>query len=435
MFEIKGKINTAVCYATVIEDEAIEQIRRMCDYELTAKSRVRIMPDVHSGKGCTIGTTMTVIDKACPNIVGVDIGCGMYTVKLAEKKLDFEKIDEAAHYIPSGMNTWEGRIERFDLTGLRCYRSLRDSKRLERSLGTLGGGNHFIEIDKASDETYYLVIHSGSRNLGKQVAEIYQQLAVDLHTGKEDYFIRRDEIIASYKAEGRRSEIQNALKALEKEYQAKISDVPNDLCWLYGSFLDDYLYDVEICQQFARRSREKMAELILERTGMTAVEAFHTIHNYIDTNEMILRKGAIAAHAGEKVLIPINMRDGSVIAVGKGNSEWNYSAPHGAGRIMSRTKAKEALSLEDYKASMEGIYTTSVNEQTIDEAPMAYKSIDDIIDVIRDSVDIIDIMKPVYNFKASEDDVPWKKKKQNSETDSNSSIQGCTPAILLNENS
>ena len=411
MFEIKGNVSTAICYAKVVEDEAIEQIRRMCDYELTKNSRVRIMPDVHAGKGCTIGTTMTVTDKACPNIVGVDIGCGMYTVKLAEKELDFVRIDEAAHYIPSGMNTWEGRIERFDLTGLRCYRSLRDSKRLERSLGTLGGGNHFIEIDKATDGTCYLVIHSGSRNLGKQVAEIYQRLAVDLHAGKENYFIRRDEIIRTYKAEGRRSEIQRALKNLEKEYRAKIPDVPEDLCWLYGTFLEDYLHDVEICQQFARRNREKMAEILLERTGMTGVEAFHTIHNYIDTNEMILRKGAIAAHAGEKVLIPINMRDGSVLAVGKGNPEWNFSAPHGAGRIMSRSKAKEALDLEAYKAAMSGIYTTSVNEKTIDEAPMAYKSINDIIDVIRESVDIVDIMKPVYNFKASGDDLPWKKKK------------------------
>lgn len=410
MFEIQGKISTAICYAKVIEDGAIEQIRRMCDYELTQHSRIRIMPDVHAGKGCTIGTTMTVADKVCPNIVGVDIGCGMYTVKLAEKELNFERIDEAAHYIPSGMHTWEGRMERFDMTALRCYRSLRDSKRLERSLGTLGGGNHFIELDKASDGTYYLVIHSGSRNLGKQVAEIYQRLAVNLHTGKEDYFMRRNEIIRTYKAEGRRAEIQEALKKLEQEYEAKIPDVPEDLCWLYGTFLEDYLHDVEICQQFARRSREKMAEILLKRTGMTGLESFHTIHNYIDTKERILRKGAIAAHAGERVLIPINMRDGSIIAIGKGNPEWNYSAPHGAGRIMSRSKAKEAINLEAYRAAMEGIYTTSVSEQTIDEAPMAYKSIDDILDVIQESVEIVDIMKPVYNFKAVDDDLPWKKK-------------------------
>ena len=413
MLEIKGKMNTAICYAKVIEEGAIEQIRRMCDYELTAGSRVRIMPDVHAGKGCTIGTTMTVTDKVCPNIVGVDIGCGMLTVKLAEKELDFEKIDAACHYIPSGMNVWEGRLERFDLTDLRCYRSLRDTRRLERSLGTLGSGNHFVEVDRSADGTNYLVIHSGSRNLGKQVAEVYQQLAVDLHMGKESYFKQRDEIIRTYKEEGRRSEIQQALKELKNNYETQALAVPADICWLYGTFLDDYLHDVEICQKFARRNREKMAEIILERTGMTALESFHTIHNYIDTKEMILRKGAIAAHAGEKVLIPINMRDGSVIAIGKGSEEWNYSAPHGAGRIMSRGKAKEAIDIEAYKESMKGIYTTSVSESTLDEAPMAYKSLADIIDVINDSVDIIEVMRPVYNFKASEDDVPWKKNSKN----------------------
>lgn len=401
MLEIKGKVNTAICYAKVIEEEAIEQIRRMCDHELTRGSKIRIMPDVHAGKGCTIGTTMTVSDKVCPNIVGVDIGCGMYTVKLSDTKLDFEKIDEACHYIPSGKNVWEGRQERFPLTDLCCYRSLRDSKRLERSLGTLGGGNHFIEVDKASDGTYYLVIHSGSRNLGKQVAEIYQNLAIELHMGKEEYFKKRDEIIQLYKAEGRRSEIQNALKELQKHYETHELFVPEDLCWLYGTFLEDYLHDVEICQNFAKRSREKMAEIIWERTGMTALDSFHTIHNYIDIGEKILRKGAIAAHAGKKVLIPINMRDGSVIALGKGNSEWNDSAPHGAGRLMSRSKAKELLALEEYKKAMQGIYTTSVKEMTIDEAPMAYKSLEDILDVICESVDVIDIMKPVYNFKAS----------------------------------
>lgn len=415
MFEIKGTVATAICYAKVVEEEAIEQIRRMCSYALTENSKVRIMPDVHAGKGCTVGTTMTVVDKACPNVVGVDIGCGMYTVALADKKIDFEKVDEVCHFIPSGMNVWEGRIERFDLTGLRCYRSLKDSRRLERSLGTLGGGNHFIEIDKAADGTFYLVIHSGSRNLGKQVAEIYQELAVDLNKGIGEYLEAKEEIIRSYKEQGRKSEIQDALKKLKWDKTNKETSVPEDICWLYGTYLDDYLHDVEICQSFARRSREKMAEIILVKTGMTAVDAFHTVHNYIDTDEMILRKGAIAAHSGEKVLIPINMRDGSVIAVGRGNPDWNFSAPHGAGRLMSRTKAKETLDMEAYRAAMAGIYTTSVNESTIDEAPMAYKSLDDIIDVIRDSVDIIDIIKPVYNFKASDDDIPWKKKKVNTD--------------------
>ena len=408
MLEIKGQLNTAICYAKVIEDEAVEQIRRMCDYALTENSRIRIMPDVHAGKGCTIGTTMTVTDKVCPNIVGVDIGCGMYTVKLADRSIDFEKVDAAAHFIPSGMHVWEGRIERFDLTALRCYRSLRDSRRLERSLGTLGGGNHFIEIEQASDGTYYLVIHSGSRNLGKQVAEIYQQLAVDLHMGKEEFFQKQEDIIRTYKEQGRRSEIQAELKALKKAYKTQQLSVPADLCWLYGKYLEDYLHDVEICQQFARRNREKMAEILLEKAGLTGTEGFHTIHNYIDTREMILRKGAIAAHDGETVLIPINMRDGSVLAVGRGNPEWNYSAPHGAGRLMSRSKARETLDMEAYKTAMQGIYTTSVSKETIDEAPMAYKSLADIIDVIRDSVDVIEVMKPVYNFKASDEAPPRK---------------------------
>ncbi len=402
MFEIRGKVATAICYATVVEEEAIEQIRRMCDYEFTEHAKIRIMPDVHAGKGCTIGTTMTIADKVVPNIVGVDIGCGMYTVELGNIDIDFERVDEAAHFIPSGREVWEGRMERFDLTGLRCYRNLKQTKRLERSLGTLGGGNHFIEIDVASDGTKYLVIHSGSRNLGKQVAEYYQGLAVDLNAGKEDYFVKRDTLIRTYKEQGRRSEIQKALKEMEKEWRAKEPALPTELCYLYGTYLEDYLYDVEICQHFARRSRERMAEILLERTGMTAKSAFHTIHNYINTEEMILRKGAIAAHEDELVLIPINMRDGSVLARGKGNPEWNYSAPHGAGRVMSRAKARETLDLEAYKKTMEGIYTTSVNEATIDEAPMAYKSLEDIIDVIRESVEVIDILKPVYNFKASD---------------------------------
>lgn len=398
---IKGKFNSAICYANVIEESAIEQIRRMCDYDFTEGAKIRIMPDVHAGKGCTIGTTMTIKDKVVPNIVGVDIGCGMYTVELGKIDIDFKQLDKVAHFIPSGNSVWEGRVERFDLTKLSCYRYLKDSKRLQRSLGTLGGGNHFIEIDESSDGTKYLVIHSGSRNLGKQVAEIYQNLAVELNIGKDDYFKKRDELISTYKAEGRRTEIQAALKKLEKEWKAKEQTIPNDLCYLYGKYLDDYLHDVEICQNFARRNREKMAEIILEKIGAEAVTAFHTIHNYIDTKEMILRKGAIAAHNGELVLIPINMRDGSVLARGRGNPEWNYSAPHGAGRVMSRITAKETIDLVEYIESMKDVYTTSVSLSTIDEAPMAYKSLEDIIDIIKASVDVIEVLKPIYNFKAS----------------------------------
>lgn len=326
----------------------------------------------------------------------------MYTVNLGKQDIDFERVDEAAHFIPSGHEVWDGRQERFDLTELRSYRDLKDTKRLERSLGTLGGGNHFIEIDAASDGTKYLIIHSGSRNLGKQVAELYQSLAINLNRGYGDYLEKRDEIIRTYKEQGRKNEIQDALKQLHWQVYESPASMPEDLCYLEGKYLEDYLHDVTICQAFAKRSREKMAQIILERTQMTSYDAFHTIHNYIDTDEMILRKGAIAAHKGEKVLIPINMRDGSVLAVGKGNPEWNYSAPHGAGRIMSRTKAKNELALDEYRKMMEGIYTTSVNENTLDEAPMAYKSLDDIIDVIKESVDVIDVMKPIYNFKASE---------------------------------
>ncbi len=399
MMEIKGKVNTAVCFAKVIEDEAVEQIRRMCDYEFTEGSRIRIMPDVHAGAGCTIGTTMTVADKVVPNVVGVDIGCGMYTVDLGRAEIDMEQMDAAAHFIPSGMNVWEGRQERFDLEDLRCYRALKDTRRLERSLGTLGGGNHFIEIDQAADGSRFLIIHSGSRNLGKQVAEFYQRLAIDLNKGKEEYFARRDALIAEYKAAGRRKEIQAALKELH--WNSHETTIPEDLCFVYGQYLEDYLHDVEICQRFACRSRELMAEIILQRVDIEAVDAFHTIHNYIDTDEMILRKGAIAAHEGERVLIPINMRDGSVLAVGKGNPEWNFSAPHGAGRIMSRTAARQDLDMDEYRKEMADVYTTSVNEATLDEAPMAYKSLSDIIDVIGESVDIIEVLKPIYNFKAN----------------------------------
>lgn len=397
--KIEGKFNTAVCYAKLIEDEAVEQIRRMCDSPFTEGSKIRVMPDVHAGKGCTIGTTMTIIDKAIPNIVGVDCGCGMYTVNMGREEIDFAKFDEAAHFVPSGFKVWEGRQERFDLMRLRCYRELKDSRRIERSLGTLGGGNHFIEIDKSSDGTNYLVIHSGSRNLGKQVSEIYQQLAIDLNVGKEEYFKQRDEIIRTYKEQGRRKEIQSVLKQLH--WEAKESTVPEDLCFLSGHYLEDYLHDIKICQEFARRNREKMAEILLSRVGITSGDSFHTTHNYIDTDEMILRKGAIASYSGERVLIPVNMRDGSILATGRGNPEWNYSAPHGAGRLMSRSSARENLNLAEYQRTMEGIYTTSVNESTLDEAPMAYKSLDDIIDIISETVDIIEILKPVYNFKAS----------------------------------
>ena len=402
MIEIVGKFNTAICYTNELEDTAYTQIETVCNEPAFKESKIRIMPDVHAGKGCTIGTTMTIIDKVVPNMVGVDIGCGMYTVALGKVDIDLEKFDGAAHFIPCGRNVWEGRQERFDLSVLRCYRNLKDTKRLERSLGTLGGGNHFIEIDSDEDGNKYLVIHSGSRNLGTQVAEFYQGIAIDLNLGKEDYYKQREEIIRAYKEEGRRSEIQAALKTLEKSFEAKEPTMPRELCYLYGTFMADYLHDINICQQFAKRNREKMAEVLLERTGLTGYEAFQTIHNYSDVDEMILRKGSVSAKNGEKLLIPINMRDGSLICVGKGNSEWNNSAPHGAGRLMSRSAAFERLTMEEYQKEMAGIYTTCVNTSTLDESPMAYKNMDEIVANIEPTAEIIAHIKPIYNFKAAE---------------------------------
>ncbi len=402
MIEIIGTHNTAKCFATTLDDGAREQLQLVCDTEAYADSRIRVMPDVHAGKGCTIGTTMTITDKVAPSMVGVDIGCGMYTVRLGKADIDLAAFDGAAHTIPNGRKVWEGRMERFDLTRLRCYRHLKDAKRLERSLGTLGGGNHFMEIDEAEDGEKYLVIHSGSRNLGTQVAEHYQQIAVDLNMGKEEYFRRREEIIRAYKEEGRRSEIQATLKALAKEWEATQPTLPRDLCYLWGDFMADYLHDLDICQQFATRNRERMAEILLDKTGLCGLESFQTIHNYIDVNEMILRKGAVSAKAGEILLIPINMRDGSLICRGKGNPDWNCSAPHGAGRLMSRSVAFEKLTMAEYEAEMAGIYTTCVVPDTLDESPMAYKSLSEIVENIGETAEILCRIKPIYNFKAAE---------------------------------
>ena len=402
MTEIIGAFNTARCFASTLEESAREQIRAVCDTEAFSASKIRIMPDVHAGKGCTVGTTMTVTDRIVPAMVGVDIGCGMYTVSLGKIDIDFERVDAAAHDIPSGRSVWEGRQERFDLTPLRCYRYLRDSRRLERSLGTLGGGNHFIEIDTDDAGGKYLVIHSGSRNLGTQVATYYQQMAVDLNVGKEAYFSRREEIIRSYKEQGRRSEIQAALKTLEKEFQAKEPTLPHDLCYLYGAYMEDYLHDVDICQKFAARNRARMAEIILARCGWSAAETFQTVHNYIDINEMILRKGAVSAKAGEKLLIPINMRDGSLICIGKGNEDWNCSAPHGAGRLMSRSVAFERLTMAEYEREMAGIYSTTILPDTLDESPMAYKSMEEIVENIGPTAEIVCRIRPIFNFKAAE---------------------------------
>ena len=402
MIEIIGRFNTAICYTDTLESAAYRQIESVCNEEAFANSKIRIMPDVHAGKSCTIGTTMTIVDKVVPNMVGVDIGCGMYTVNLGKVDIDLQKFDEAAHSIPCGREVWDNIVEPFDLTRLRCYENLRHPSRLAKSLGTLGGGNHFIEIDADEDDNKYLIIHSGSRNLGKQVAEYYQALAIDLNLGKEKYSKKRENIIATYKEEGRKSEIQAALKQLDKEWNAQNPTIPRELCFLYGECMEDYLHDIRICQEFALRNRQKMAEVLLETTDLSAIESFQTIHNYIDVDEKILRKGSVSAKAGEKLLIPINMRDGSLICVGKGNEEWNYSAPHGAGRLMSRTAAFERLTMEEYAKQMEGIYTTCVNSDTLDESPMAYKNMDEIVANIQPTAEIVAHIKPIYNFKAAE---------------------------------
>ena len=334
------------------------------------------------------------------NQIAITGNCGMYSVNIGKGDIDFERVDAATHYVPSGMNVWDVERKDFDITRLRCFDKLKNPGRLVRSLGTLGGGNHFVEVDRAEDGTNYLVIHSGSRNLGKQVAEYYQWRAVQLSKGKDEFEEKKAEIIKTYCETGRQAEIQEALWNLREEYKDRETTLPEDLCYVYGQGLEDYLHDVVICQEFARRNREEIAHVIMKRAGLTGGDAFHTVHNYIDTDEMILRKGAIAAHKGETVLIPINMRDGAIIAKGRGNPDWNYSAPHGAGRLMSRKSAKAFLDMDEYRKSMEGIYTTSVSEATLDEAPMAYKSLEDIIDVIRESVDIVEIIKPIYNFKA-----------------------------------
>jgi len=407
MIELKGKYNVARVYTDRLESEVISQIIELCNQEFCKDASIAIMPDTHAGKGCVIGFTANLGDRVIPNIVGVDIGCGMITVELGKMGIDLKKIDEAIRkWVPSGMQVHEGRNVKFPrLQELYCYRDLTQTKRIEKSIGTLGGGNHFIELDIDDEDNIYLVVHSGSRNLGKQVAELYQNLAIDLCSGKEDYFEQRDRIIIDYKKEGKRSLIQSALKELKARYDSLLPSYPKDLCFLTGKYKDKYLHDMNICQEYAALNREVMASTILEKLLGKKLEAFryfHTIHNYINFKDNIIRKGSISAYKGEKVLIPINMRDGSILAVGKGNPDWNYSAPHGAGRLMSRSKAKESLTMDEYKKSMEGIFTTSVNQSTLDEAPMAYKSMDEIINNIHDTAEILKIIKPIYNFKAGE---------------------------------
>ena len=404
MLEIKGKFNAAKVFTNNLEPEAEEQIKAICDMEFLSDVKIRIMPDVHAGAGCTIGTTMTIEKSVIPNLVGVDIGCGMEVVRLEEKALDLPRLDEVIRAnIPAGKEVHEGRLVRFpQLQELCAYRELKDTKRIERSIGTLGGGNHFIEADKDGEGNLYIVIHSGSRNLGKQIAEHYQKLAIDLAKGKEELFAERERIIREYKEQGRRTEIQAALKQIEKEYREKVPDIPEDLAYLQGKYFDMYIHDMRICQEFATLNRKTMMAILLDKMGLHAAEQFTTIHNYIDMDTMILRKGAVSSKKGEKLIVPMNMRDGSLSCIGKGNPDWNYSAPHGAGRVMSRSAARARLAMSEYEKSMEGIYTTSVNENTIDEAPAVYKPMEEILANIGDTVEVSAVIKPLYNFKASD---------------------------------
>lgn len=387
-----------------IEPEALNQIYTLIKQPAFSDCKVRIMPDVHAGAGCVIGFTADLGGKVIPNIVGVDIGCGMLTVELGKIEIDLAALDAAIRKrIPSGRNVHEGRLVKFDeLQQLRCYRELKDTKRLERSIGTLGGGNHFIEIDVDYEGVKYLVIHSGSRNLGKQVAEYYQKLAVEIMQGKDELYAMQEKLIAEYKAQGRKNEIQKAIKELHRKFNPNPLNIPKELCYLTGKYREDYLHDMKICQKFAVLNRNAMASALIDEMDWRSYGAFETIHNYIEFESNLVRKGAISAKAGEMLLIPINMRDGCILGLGKGNEDWNYSAPHGAGRIMSRSKAKEVVSLTEFEESMKGIYTTSVNQSTIDESPMVYKPIDEIVENIQDTVEILNIIKPIYNFKACE---------------------------------
>lgn len=403
--ELKGDYGSAKVFANILEDGARDQIIELLNQNFIEGSTVRIMPDVHQGMGCVIGFTADMGAKVIPNIVGVDLGCGMLSVELGNIDIDLPKLDKIiGDKVPSGKNVHESRNNKFDkLEELYVFRELKDTRRIERSIGTLGGGNHFIEVGLDSKDIKYLVIHSGSRNLGTQVAEIYQRLAVDLCSGKEEYFTKRDELIKAYKKEGKKKQIKLALKQLENEYSGLKPRYPKNLCYLTGEYRDRYLHDMRICQEYASLNREIMADIIVSNLlgkGLDQFTYFETVHNYISFKDNIIRKGAIAAYEGEKVLIPINMRDGSIIGIGKGNPDWNYSAPHGAGRLLSRTQAKEELSLENFKETMKGIYSTSVNEKTLDESPFAYKPIEDIIDSLGETVDIVDIIKPIYNYKA-----------------------------------
>lgn len=398
MIELKGKYGEAKVFTDVVDEASIAQVLLLLNQEFISGSRVRLMPDIHAGAGCTVGTTMTVTDKIVPNLVGVDIGCGMETVKIKEKHIELQKLDKLIYEkIPSGFKIRDKAhrfFKNFPLEEMYCYREI-NPIRAERSLGTLGGGNHFIEADKNDEGDIYIVIHSGSRHLGLEVANYYQNEGYNALNGSSKRDIEL--LIADLKAQGKEKSIQKAIKTLKN---TKTTNIPKQLAYVEGELFDRYIHDMKIVQEFAELNRQAMTDEILKGMKLHEEDRFTTIHNYIDTENMILRKGAVSAQKGERLLIPINMRDGSLICRGKGNDDWNRSAPHGAGRLMSRAGAKQSFTVSEFKKQMEGIYTTSVGADTLDECPMAYKGMEDIVNNIGDTAEITEIIKPIYNFKA-----------------------------------
>lgn len=398
MIELKGKYNQAKIFTDVVDEVSVAQVLLLLNQEFVSGSRIRLMPDIHAGAGCTIGTTMTITDKVVPNLVGVDIGCGMETVRVKEKHMELQKLDKLIYEkIPSGFQVREKThrcFEEIDLQELYCYKYI-NSHRAEKSLGTLGGGNHFIEANRDEDGNLYLVVHSGSRHLGLEVANYYQEEGYRSLNGTSKKDV--DGLVASLKAQGREREIQKQITALKKTIQ---TNIPRALAYVSGELFGQYIHDMKIVQRYAELNRQAMMDEMVKGMKLHVEEQFTTIHNYIDTDAMILRKGAVSARKGEKLLIPINMRDGSLLCTGKGNEDWNQSAPHGAGRLMSRSTAKESFTVSEFKNQMQGIYTTSVGKDTLDECPMAYKGMEDIVKNISDTAEIDRIIKPIYNFKA-----------------------------------
>ncbi len=400
MIEIKGKYNEAKIFTDLADSASLAQVQELCNQEFTAGSRIRLMPDIHAGAGCTIGTTMTIRDKVVPNLVGVDIGCGMETVRLRESRMEMQKLDRLIREkIPSGFEIRKEPhryAEEIDLSELACAAHV-NLPRAEKSIGTLGGGNHFIEIDRDDEGNLYLVVHSGSRHLGVEVAKYYQEEGYKVLNRSDDASVK--EMIDRMKAEGRQKEIRKERKKLKN---TKRTDIPKALAYVSGELFDRYIHDMKIVQRFAALNRQAMTDEILRGMKLHAEERFTTIHNYIDTDSMILRKGAVSSQKGEQLLIPVNMRDGSLICVGKGNEDWNCSAPHGAGRLMSRSEAKQSFTVSEFKKQMENVYTTSVNRETLDECPMAYKGMENILDNIGPTADVVRIIRPIYNFKAGD---------------------------------